>query len=272
MTGNFHFFTLVAKHFPHCIAKIYTPKDYAPIVLPGIVQLNKELVMTKLEVGFLFHLSYRTREGNSASLMVATGQNVSINTIIGLLFMKATGMILDLVDKVVDCKYLDCPPFLVDFRPTSNHIPVMDKPSSTPANYAALYIQMIQEVENLKRYYEAKVLDDGSTMTPKALAVHFDSRLAMRATVIDHDGSSTALHSTVDMSARWVPPKGAPEDYNDYQANVLGKGWTGYCELQHVGKCNICEHSLHCTYVFTIVLAALVVIRYLNPVRRNSCH
>ncbi len=64
-TGNFHFFALVAKRFPHCVAKIYTPKDYAPIVLSGILQSNEESVMTKLEVGLLFHLPYRTREGNS---------------------------------------------------------------------------------------------------------------------------------------------------------------------------------------------------------------
>jgi hypothetical protein len=33
MTGNFHFFALVAKRFPHCVAKIFIPEDYAPIVL-----------------------------------------------------------------------------------------------------------------------------------------------------------------------------------------------------------------------------------------------
>jgi hypothetical protein len=99
----------------------------------------------------------------------------------------------------------------------------MDEPSSTPANHAASYIQMIQEVENLEHYYEAKVLADGLMMTPKALAMHFGLRSAMRATVRDHNGLSTALHSTVDMSARWIPPKGAPEDYDDYQANVLGR-------------------------------------------------
>jgi hypothetical protein len=155
--------------------------------------------------------------------MIAMGPTISVNAIIGLPFMKATGMILDLVDKVVDCKYLDCPPFPVDFCRTSNHIPVMDKPSSTPANHTALYIQMIQEVENVERYYEAKVLAGGSMMTPKALAVHFGSRLAVSAMVSNHDGLSTASHSTADMSVWWVPPKGTPEYYNDYQANVLGK-------------------------------------------------
>jgi hypothetical protein len=60
-------------------------------------------------------------------------------------------------------------------------------------------------------------------MTPKALAMHFGLRLAVRATVSNHDGLSTASHSTPDMSAWWVLLKGAPEDYDDYQANVLGK-------------------------------------------------
>jgi hypothetical protein len=140
---NFHFFASVAKCFLHCIAKIYTPTDNVPIMLSGIVQLNEESMTTKLEVRFLFHLPYRTQEGDSACLMVATGTNVSVNTIIGLPFMKAIEMILDLIDKVVDCKYFECPPFPVDFCRTSNHVPVMDEPSSTPANHALSYNQII---------------------------------------------------------------------------------------------------------------------------------
>jgi hypothetical protein len=52
--------------------------------------------------------------------------------------MKASGMILDLVDEVVECKYLDCPPFPVDFRRTLNHVlSIMDDQSGTPAHHAA---------------------------------------------------------------------------------------------------------------------------------------
>ncbi len=46
-TGNFHFFASVAKCFPHCVAKIFTPNDYVPTVLSGINQSKAELVMTK---------------------------------------------------------------------------------------------------------------------------------------------------------------------------------------------------------------------------------
>jgi hypothetical protein len=135
-TGNFHFLASVVKCFPHCVAKIFTPNDYAPIVLSGIIQSNAESVTTKLEVGFLFHLPYKTTDGNSASLMVATSPIVSVNTIIGLPFMKATGMILDLVDEVVECKYLHCLPFPVEFRRTLNHVPsIMDEPPGTPAHH-----------------------------------------------------------------------------------------------------------------------------------------
>ncbi len=190
-TGNFHFFASVAKRFPHCVAKMYTPDYYAPIVLSGIVQSNEELVMTKLEVGFLFHLPYRTRKGNTASLMVATGPNVSVNTIIGLPFMKAMGMILDLVGKVMDCRYLDCPPFPVDFRRSSNHVPVIDEPSDTPANHATPHLQIIKEVENIEHYINTKVLAGSSTLTPKILAVYFGSKSPV-CTVVDNDSSSAA--------------------------------------------------------------------------------
>ena len=50
------FFASVAKHHPHCVSKIYTPKDYAPIVISGIVSSNAASITTELEVGFLFHL------------------------------------------------------------------------------------------------------------------------------------------------------------------------------------------------------------------------
>jgi hypothetical protein len=113
--GNFHFFASVAKCFPHCVSKIFTPYDYVRIVLSEIFQYNAESVTAKLEVGFLFHLPFKMIDRDSASLMVATGPNILVKTIIGLLIIKATGMILDLVDKVMECNYLDCLPFSVDF-------------------------------------------------------------------------------------------------------------------------------------------------------------
>ncbi len=108
-TDSFHFFAAIAKHFPHCIMKIFAPQDYAPIILMGIVWNNKETVTTKLGVRFLFHLPYKTSDGNDSSFMVVTGPNVLVNTIIGLPFIKGTGMIIDTVDNVAKCRLSSIP-------------------------------------------------------------------------------------------------------------------------------------------------------------------
>ena len=66
-------------------------------------------------MGFQFHLPYKTTAGEETSFVIATGPHVSVNTILGLPFMQGTGMILDLVDNLAECKYLDCPAFLIDY-------------------------------------------------------------------------------------------------------------------------------------------------------------
>ena len=69
----------------------------------------------ELEVGWQFHLPYKMKEGDVASFAIATGPHVSVNTILGLPFQVATGMVIDLVDNVVECKSLYFPPFTINF-------------------------------------------------------------------------------------------------------------------------------------------------------------
>jgi len=157
-TGSFHFYASVAKRFPHCVAKVFAPKDYSPIVLSGLVQQlsDQAAVTTKLEVGLQFHLPYQTTGGDVASFSIATGPNVSVNNILGLLFQVATGMVIDLVDNVAKCKYLDCPPFTINFRRTSNHVPVMDDPSAqAKVHVTDTYTHVIKEIKNLEQFYKA---------------------------------------------------------------------------------------------------------------------
>ena len=135
-TGSLHFYASVAKLFPHCVVKVFAPKDYAPIVLSGIVQTSDQAaVTTELEVGWQFHLPYKTKGGDDASFVIATGPHVSVNTILGLPFIQATGMILNFVNNVAECKYLNCPPFTIDFQRMSNHVPVMDEPSTNAGSH-----------------------------------------------------------------------------------------------------------------------------------------
>jgi hypothetical protein len=106
----------LAKRFPHCLAKVFAPHDYTPIILSGFIQSHQhKAVTTELEVGFQFHLPYKTTAGEDALLLIAIGPHVSVNTILGLPFMQGTGMILNLVNNLAEFKYLDCPAFPIDF-------------------------------------------------------------------------------------------------------------------------------------------------------------
>jgi hypothetical protein len=53
-TGDVHFVAALAKKCPHCVAKLYAPEEYNPIVLSGIVQHGGESVTMDLTVGFQF--------------------------------------------------------------------------------------------------------------------------------------------------------------------------------------------------------------------------
>jgi hypothetical protein len=115
-TGNFHFVAALAKKYPHCVAKLYAPEDYNPIVLSGIVQHGGEPITTDLTVGFRFHLPYLTRDDQAMSILIATGPHVTVNTIVGLPFIQATCMIIDLLDNVADMRALDASPFPLEYR------------------------------------------------------------------------------------------------------------------------------------------------------------
>jgi hypothetical protein len=199
-TDSFHFFAAIAKCSPHCMEKVFAPQDYASIILIGIVRNKEETVTTKLGVGSLFRLPYKALDGDNSSFMVATGPHVSVNTIVGLPFIKGVGMIINIVDKVAECKYLDCPPFPIDYQRMSNQVPAMDKPSVPVHHARPHFLETIREIENLERYYDAKVLGQGLLVT-KNSAVHFGSASVARDAVSDNDSIETPSHSHMALSS-----------------------------------------------------------------------
>jgi hypothetical protein len=82
-TGNYHFFAAIEKRYPQCVAEIYLPEDYSPIILSGIVQDQADAITTDLPIALQFHLPYFTRDGSATSFLVATGPHVSVNTVLG---------------------------------------------------------------------------------------------------------------------------------------------------------------------------------------------
>jgi hypothetical protein len=107
---------------------------------------------------------------------VATGHHVAVNTILGLPFQKATGTIIDVVDNRVEFKRLDCPPFEVEFRRTSNHVPIMDEPSAqAQVQLSNNYSRVIKDIENLEQFYDARVLAVCSKPVSEKPSVTFET-------------------------------------------------------------------------------------------------
>jgi hypothetical protein len=50
-----------------------------------------------------------------------------VNLIVGLPFIQATGMILDMMDQVAELKTLDAPQFPIEYHHTTVHVPIVDE-------------------------------------------------------------------------------------------------------------------------------------------------
>jgi hypothetical protein len=150
-TGNLHFFAAIAKVYPKMVVAIHTAANFSPIILSGIVQQGGESVTTELTVAFHFHLPYLTREGSSTSLLVVTGPNVTITTILGLPFIQQTRMIINLFDQVAELRALDTAPFPIDYHQAMCTIPAVEP----KANPIASHADVIKEIERIKQFYAA---------------------------------------------------------------------------------------------------------------------
>jgi hypothetical protein len=152
---NFHFVMTVAKRYPHCVAKIFVPEDYNPIVLSGIVQHRGESVTTKLMVGFQFYLPYLMKDRSLTSIVIATGPHMTVNTIVGLPFIQATQAIIDLSDNFADLRAIDAPLFPIKYHRATVHVPVIEEGADCPVYLTASEQALIQDIKHLKAYFSS---------------------------------------------------------------------------------------------------------------------
>ncbi len=145
----------LAKKYPHCVAKLYAPEDYNPIVLSGIVQSGGESVTTDLTVGFQFHLPYLTRDVQATSILIATGPHITVNTIVGLPFLQATRMMIDLSDNVTDMHALDASPFPLEYRRAVVHVSIVDEAGAAPTHLSTAHQDLIKKIKGLEQQLAA---------------------------------------------------------------------------------------------------------------------
>jgi hypothetical protein len=210
-TANFHYMEAVVRQYPQILKAIYLPEDYAAIILSGIVTSSAATpITTELSVGFEIHLPYVTKDGNDTSLLVAAGPDVAVNLILGLPFIKATGMIVDFIDNVCDAKHLICDPFPIDFCRATKSIPVVGVHDAAP--HSVEIQEVLRALASIKALISAQA--SGATLsgypaagTPRAITPSL---------------GAPARNVTFDINNRWVPPSKSAGDTNDYVHHVLG--------------------------------------------------
>jgi hypothetical protein len=207
-TANFHFMEAVVRQYPHILKQIYMPAEYATIVLSRIVTTsNAEPITTELPVGFEIHLPYPTKNGSETSLLVAAGPDVAVNLILGLPFIKATGMIGDFVDNVCQAKHLVCGPFPIDFKRATKSIPVFTA-APAPCN--------VRDTRDSLHVLASLALQ-WKLFPPARSDTHSSS---------DRATSAISRTTRFSLTNRWIPPVSsdfsASSDTNDYHHQVLG--------------------------------------------------
>ena len=107
----------------------------------------------------------------------------------------------------------------------------MDKPGTTAqVNQVYLFNNVVKEIENLERFYIAKVQAGGSKIIPQNLTVNFGSKSVAPPATCEKDGDDSGSdlfsdHSSdgkEDLGSRWVPPDSVNEE-DDYHSFVLKK-------------------------------------------------
>ena len=169
MTRNLSFITRLAKMFPGCVAEVHTQEDYSPITLAGIVKWDADgtKTSTELPVAFTFHLPYEMVDRTPTKLTIACEPDVSVNLILGLPFIKATKMVIDVAENVVECRLLDCVPFPIESKRARLEIPKAD--ACLGETVEGEYGSLLQDLEALESHWACVYAIDPATGMAKSV-------------------------------------------------------------------------------------------------------
>jgi hypothetical protein len=125
----------IAERYPQLVKSLtYTANKYTPLTLSGIVhgdnKKSSEQPSAILPIVIEYWMPFLTKEGHKTTLKIALGNEVSVNTIIGMPMIRPAKLSFDLVDNVVESGILDTEPFPVIYRPTIQSSPDFSQVSS----------------------------------------------------------------------------------------------------------------------------------------------
>jgi hypothetical protein len=120
----------VAKQYPQLVQSLVWAKEqYTPLTLSGVVSQDAsdpdktEKLLTTLPAIIEYYMPHPSKQGHPTSFKVAIGNNVAVNTLIGMSMIWPAKFSLDLEDNVIDSGILDTEPFPVTYKQTNRSLP-----------------------------------------------------------------------------------------------------------------------------------------------------
>jgi hypothetical protein len=125
--ANSDYIMAITKAYPQLVVKSITlaADRYAPILLSGVVSNEEEQrnFSTSLPCVVEAHMPYMTNAGYTISLKVACSKQVGVYVLIGMSFMTAAKLVVDLDDTIIQSKLLSCDRFPIIYKRPQRSIP-----------------------------------------------------------------------------------------------------------------------------------------------------
>jgi hypothetical protein len=148
--------------------------------LSGVVSDDddKHNYSTSLPCVVEFHMPYITSAGSPTSLKIVCGKQVGVNALIGMSFMTAAKLVVDLNDNVVESKLLTCDPFPLVFKRPSKSMPNLVPITGNRAEKSLLVINAIEKAHAFLNDIP-KAQQHPDQITPSS-EVHFNPNVAIK--------------------------------------------------------------------------------------------
>ena len=125
--GYLPFHEAVARRFPECVECIYDSdsQEYSSIVLSGVVSGEEARIKISLPKVIRYYLPYEYRAAfdGQMRLAIALGDDVSVNTFLGISTMRSAGLVWDVSSNSITSELWDVPPISVVNKPPFRGIP-----------------------------------------------------------------------------------------------------------------------------------------------------
>jgi hypothetical protein len=147
----------IAKQYPHLVKSLTWAKEqYTPLTLSGVVSNDdgdaalSEKLVTTLPAVIEYYMPYPSKQGHPTSFKVAIGDNVAVNTLIGMSMIRPAKFSLDLEDDVIDSGILDTAPFPVTYKQTTRSMPNMASVTNSSEHTLATFTHSHVTLETIK--------------------------------------------------------------------------------------------------------------------------